>query len=164
MGDQQGARAGGAQDLGHLLAQRQAQAGVQGGEGLVEQDHLWLRRQRAGQRDPLSLAARELVRKILCAVSEAHQIEAVLHAAGPRATEADVAGDGEVREERAVLEDHADAPPVGLLPGVVAGHPAPADLHGPGVGRLEARDDAQEGGLARAAGPQQRDELSAVHP
>ena len=48
-------------DVAHLLAQPFAQMLVEAGEGLVEQQDLRLEHQRAGQRDALLLAARELV-------------------------------------------------------------------------------------------------------
>ena len=60
--DEQRARAGGAQDRGDLLAQALAQAGVERGERLVEQHDLGVGGERAGERDALALAARELVR------------------------------------------------------------------------------------------------------
>jgi hypothetical protein len=68
-----------------------------------------------------------------------------------------------VREERAVLEDHADAPVLGLDPGAVACHRPPGDRHAARVRLLEAGDHAQERRLARPAGAEQRDELALRH-
>ena len=48
-------------DRADLLAQRHADLGVERRERLVEQQHLRLRRERAGQRHALLLAAGELV-------------------------------------------------------------------------------------------------------
>ena len=53
------------QDLGHGAAGGHPQAGVEGGERLVEQHELGLAGQRPGQRDALLLAAGELVRAAL---------------------------------------------------------------------------------------------------
>ena len=50
-------------DLADLLAQRHAHLGVERGKRLVEQQHLRLRRERAGERHALLLAAGELVGK-----------------------------------------------------------------------------------------------------
>ena len=107
VGDEQGARARGAQDPGDLLAQRLAKARVERGERLVEQDHLGVGRERAGERDPLALAARELVRVGLGA------------ARGRRARASRRRARGARRRSRrwpprrggeqgALLEDHAD--------------------------------------------------------
>src|SRR5262249_47104945 len=77
------------------------------------------------------------------------------HLARPQAI-GDVTGDGEVGEHRIVLEHHADVaqmrrqpvdPPVGE-----------ADLAG--IELAEARDHAQQRGLAAARWPQQREELA----
>jgi hypothetical protein len=54
--------AGGAQDLADLLADLLLEHDVQVAERLVEQQQRRLRRQRAGQRDALLLAAAQLVR------------------------------------------------------------------------------------------------------
>src|SRR5690606_34166443 len=69
--------------------------------------------------------------------------------------EGHVLGDGEVGEERVVLEHHAEVALVRRRPGDVA--PVHADAAG---GRLGETDDHVEGGgLARATGSEQRDEL-----
>ena len=134
--------------------------GVERRERLVEQDHLGVGGQRARQRDPLALAARELVRVGLRAVGEPHELERLADALAARGAEAHVGGHVEVREQRALLEDHADPPLLRLDPVAVARHEAPADPHAPGVGALEARDHAQQRRLARAAGPEQRHQLA----
>ena len=61
VGDQDRRRAGPAQHVVHLGAHAGAQAGVERGEGLVEQDDLGVGGQGAGQRNALLLATRELV-------------------------------------------------------------------------------------------------------
>jgi hypothetical protein len=54
---------GGPQDRADVLADRGAQGRVEVGERLVEQDQVGLRGERAGQRDPLLLAAGQLGRQ-----------------------------------------------------------------------------------------------------
>jgi hypothetical protein len=68
-----------------------------------------------------------------------------------------------MREQRAVLEDHADPPVLRLDPGAVSRHRAARDRHAPRIGPLEAGDHAQQRRLARAAGPEQRDELAGAY-
>jgi hypothetical protein len=160
VGDEQGAGAGGPEDRGDLLAQRHPQPGVERGERLVEQHDLGLVGQGPGEGDALALAARQLVGVGPGPVGEADQLEALLDAARPRLAEADVAGHGQVREQRTVLEDHAHPPLVGLLPRAVAGDEPVADGDGAGVGHLEAGDDPQQRRLARAARPEQGHELA----
>ena len=93
-------------------------------------------------------------------VGEADQLQALLDPALAGLAEPDVVGHGQVGEQRAVLEHHADAAPVGLDPGAVPGdHPA-ADRHGAGVGHLEPGDDPEQRGLARAARAEQRHHLA----
>ena len=164
VGDEQGAGAGGAQDRGDLTAQRLAQAGVERGERLVEQDHLGVGRERARERDPLALAAGELVRVGLRPAGEPDQIERLADALAPCGAEAHVGGHVEVREQRALLEDHADPALLRLHPLAARGDRAAADPDRPGVGALEARDHAQQRRLARAARPEQRHELAAADP
>jgi hypothetical protein len=57
-----------------------------------------------------------------------------------------------VGEGGVVLEDHADAAPLRWQPGDVLA----VDLDPAGVGWLEARDDAQQRGLAAAGGAEER--------
>ena len=98
-----------------LVAQLHPHLGVQRGERLVEQQHARLDGERAGQRDPLLLAAGELVGVAVGLLGEAHQVQ---HLAGrgrrsrlalPRSlqSERDVVERGQVREEAVGLEDHA---------------------------------------------------------
>ena len=49
-------------DRPDLIAQGDADLGIEGRQRLVEQEHLWLDRERARERDALLLPARELVR------------------------------------------------------------------------------------------------------
>ena len=77
-----------------------------------------------------------------------------------RQAEGDVAGDVEVGEERVILEDHADAPPLRRQAEAGTGDGLAGDLDRAGVGRLEAGDQAQHRRLAAAARPKQRQQLS----
>ena len=160
VGDEQGAGAGGAQDGAHLFAQRGAQRGVEGGERLVEQHHIGVGGQRPGERDPLALAAGQLVGVRAGAIGEADQFEALADTLTVRLPEPDVAHHAEVREQGAVLEHHADPAPFRLLPAARAGDQAATDLDRARVGDLEAGDRAQERRLAGAARAEQGDELA----
>ena len=61
-------------------AQLLAHAGVERAERLVEQQHLRLDGERAGERHPLALAARELVRVALAEVREPDEVQQLLDA------------------------------------------------------------------------------------
>ncbi len=145
-------------DLGaHLDPQR----GVQVGERLVEQQHRGPRRDRSCERDPLLLAARERCRHPVAEPPETDQLQRLVDARRGTAVatgqaEPHVAGDGQVREERPVLEHHADAASLGRHEVVGAGQDRVADGDGPGVGDLEPGDDPQQRRLAAAAGTEQR--------
>src|SRR5664279_6500906 len=67
----------------------------------------------------------------------------------------DVVGDRHVRIKGVVLEDHRHVPGGGRQ----AGHVAAADADLAGVRRLQARDRAQQGGLAAAGWTEQGEEL-----
>ena len=108
----------------------------------------------------MALASRQLVRVRPRSVGEADQGQALVDPPGPGVAETDVAGHREVREERAVLEDHADAAALGLFPDAVTRDRPAADGDGAGVGDLETGDDAQQGRLARAARSEERHQLA----
>ena len=76
--------------------------------------------------------------------------------------EPDVLGDGQVREERVVLEDHADPALLGRYPRSGARDSAAVDLDGASARLLEPGDEAQERGLPTAGGPEDGDDLTAV--
>jgi hypothetical protein len=93
--------------------------GVQVGQWLVQQQDRGLHRHRAGQRDPLHLAAGQQAGTPLAEVREAHDLE---HGDGPAPAfgashpfhperERDIVGDCHVRPDRVGLEDHADVSP-----------------------------------------------------
>ncbi len=149
------------------FAQLRAHARVEGAERLVEQEHLGLDRERAGERHPLPLAARELGRVAVAELLQLHELEQRvdpladlgLRPLPDRQPEGDVVAHGHVLEGGVVLEDEADAALLrGELGRVLAG-----DHDLARVGRLEARDHAQERRLAAAARAEQRGEGAGRH-
>jgi hypothetical protein len=98
-------------------AQLLAHPRVERAEGLVEQQHARLDRERSGERHALALPARELRGIALGEAFELHELEEFVHAlrdlrARPlpdREAEGDVVVDGHVLEGGVVLEDHPDA-------------------------------------------------------
>jgi len=138
----------------HPLAELQ----VQRRQRLVQQQHQRLVHQRPGHRHALFLAAADLVGPLVGVPLHLDERQHPVHrlvdfapgAAGHLQPEADVLTDGQVGEEGVALEDGVDGAAVGRQRGdVLAVEEDPA-----GVGRLEAGDDAQQGGLAAAAGPE----------
>ena len=99
------------------LPQLRADAGVQGAERLVEEQHGRIDRERAGETHALPLPARELRRVPLREPVELHELQQLVDALGDlrlRAladlqAERDVVVHGHVLEGGVVLEDEADA-------------------------------------------------------
>ena len=132
-----------ADDLRDLCAQRLAQERVDVRPRLVQQHQLGRGSERACERDALLLSAGELVRIAAFEPVETDDREQLGHAACAHAagkSEADVARDGEVREQRVVLEDHPDTPRLRRDPGRGGGDDPTVDRHAAAVGALEARD------------------------
>ena len=144
------------------LAQLGAHLGVERAERLVEQQHLRLDRERAGERHALALAAGELVGVALLVAGEPDDLEQLVDARGDPVLrlladlhpERDVVAHGHVLERGVVLEHEADPAPLRRHPGGVVA----ADHDRAGVRLLQPRDDAQQRGLAGAARAQQRRE------
>src|ERR671931_1601389 len=144
----------------HLLAQLQ----VERTERLVEKQHLRAVDECAREGDPLALPTRELDRLSLAETLEPHPAQnlldpapalALADALDPQAV-GDVVGRGHVREERVVLEDGVDVARVGRPVADVGA----AELDPAFVGPLEAGNQTQRRRLARARGPEQREELA----
>ena len=76
-------------------------------ERLVEQQDLGVAGERAGERDALALAAREVAGPCVLEVPDPEAVEVLVGGVAPRVL--DVLADGQVREERVVLEDEPDA-------------------------------------------------------
>jgi hypothetical protein len=131
-----------------------AALGVEGGEGLVEEEDFGFEDNGAGESDALALAAGELAGATVLFAGEADEVEGTLDAAvdvfGAVAAESelDVFAGGEVGEEGVALEDGADVPLVRFA--VVDDLAVEEDVAG--VGGFEAGDEAEGGGLATPGG------------
>ena len=144
----------------HLLAELE----VEGAERLVEQQHLGLVDQRAGERDALALAAGELGRPAQAEAAERHQLEHRRRAPvalGPgHALDHQAVGDvvqhAHVREQGVVLEHRVDVAIVGRH----AEHALPMERDLAPIRLLEPGDQAQTRGLARARRSEHREELA----
>ena len=142
-------------------AQVLAHARVERAERLVEQQHLGLDRERAGERHPLALAAGELRGIALGEARRAARARAArrrarvissfgrLRISSPNAT---FSRHGHVLEGRVVLEDEADAALLRRERGRVVARRSDRAR----VGLLEPGDDAQQRRLAAAARAEQR--------
>ena len=137
---------------------------VESPERLVEQQHRGQVDKRAGERDTLPLAARELPRLGLGAVGEAHELEHLAHATRDLGlldllaaeAEGDVLEQREMLEERIALEHRVDVAAIGrhVLDGLALEQDVAL------VGLLEARDHAQRRRLATSRRPEDREELA----
>ncbi len=147
----------------HILAHER----IERAEGLVEQEKPRLDRQRPGQCDALALAARDLLRVALLELRDLHERQKLAHAprdlrggrpfAPDAQAEGDVLEDAHVLEQRVVLEHDADAPLARRQRRDVVA----ADQHGARIRPLEPGEHAEQRGLARAGGAEQREELAA---
>ena len=149
---------------GQLALERLAQLGVERAERFVEQQHPRLQDERAGEGDPLLLAARQLVGPALRQGGELHELERRPDA-GPTGglvpvaeaePERHVVPHRHVGEQRVALEDGVDRALLGRHVGDVA-------TVDPDLARrraLEPTDHPQGGRLAAARRTQQRVELA----
>ncbi len=157
-------RADVAVDLRQLDLQPLAELQVERAERLVEQQHRRSVDERARDRDPLLLAARELAGQPIAEVFEPDERERLLDPAGRLArrhlrhleTEADVVPHRHVREERVRLEDRVDAAAVRRQP--VDALVADLDLAADRV--HEAADQIQRRRLSAARRAEQAEELA----
>jgi hypothetical protein len=158
VGDVDEGRADAALDRLEFVLHRAAELQVEGSQGLVEEKHVRLGRQRPGQRHALTLAARKLVRALRRRSFEADQRELLLGRGVSRRardpshaqSEGHVGPERDVREERIVLEHRCRGPTRRRH----ACHISPTDEHPP-LGRgHEAAQHRQERGLAAARGPE----------
>ncbi|HEY6434894.1 MAG TPA: hypothetical protein VIZ17_23225, partial [Acetobacteraceae bacterium] len=141
---------------GQLVQHVAADLGVEGRQRLVEQQHLRLDGQGAGDGDALLLAAAELAGEAAGERAHADQGEAVLHAladggfgdAASARAECDILVHAHVGEQGVVLHHHADAAGVGRQVGDVVA----ADADAAGGRADEAGHCPQRGGLAGAGG------------
>ena len=154
--------------LGQFLLERLARHAVDGRERLIEQQYFRIARERAGKRDTLALAARELVGLARLEAVEVHTLQQrcclrralglgdVVHG------EPHVVERREMRKERIILEHEPDGarlrrhhdtegavePDVGARNNAAGGRP------------VEARDGAQNRRLARARRADKREQLA----
>jgi hypothetical protein len=144
----------------HLLPQ----PGIEVGEGLVEEQHVRVRHERAPQRHALLLPARHLGR---LATLEPDQVDQRHRVADPfvdvalvdllaAQAEGDVLVHVEVREQGVGLEHGVHVP---LVRGQCR-HVAAAEVDGAVRGLLEAADHPQGRGLPAARRPEHREELA----
>jgi hypothetical protein len=132
-------------------------------ERLVEQQHLGPLDQGARERDPLALAARELIGRPLVQARKAHHGERVLdprsdlraRRAGDPEPIRHVLGHAHVREHRVRLEHHVDRPAVRRH----LRHVLAIDHDAARARPLEPGEHAEQRGLAAARRPEQREEL-----
>ena len=129
-----------------------AHLGVEGAEGLIEQQHPRLHSQGPSQGHPLALAAGELGGVAVAKALQLHQLQQLINPPADRLvlpaaqlqTKADVLAHGAVLEQGEVLEHKAH---LALLHrasgGLLAGDPDP-----PGVSLLQAGDQPQQGAFA----------------
>ena len=154
-----------------MRAQLDPQQGVQVGQRLVQQHHLGPGGQGARQCNALLLTAAEHGRVTVGQVAALHHLQhltralrAVWAAAGAQRI-LHIALHGHVRPQRVVLEHHADVAQMGGL--VQASgrieHRLALKHNAPFLRVLQARDAAQQRGLAAAAGPQQHKHFTGLH-
>jgi hypothetical protein len=144
----------------HLLAQLE----VERAERLVEEEDPRVVDERPRQGNPLLLAAGELVRLAVLVAGELDEVEHLADATPhlvvrdlpPAQSEGDVLVDGEVREQRVVLEDGVDV----ALERREIGDVGLAEEDRAGAGLLEAADHPQRRRLAAARRPEKREELA----
>ena len=96
------------EELAKLGADAGSRVRVQRGERLVQEEHGGVAGQRAGQRDALALASRELADASPCEVGDSEAFEQRIDVRAISCTEAHVVNDVEVREQRVLLEEVAD--------------------------------------------------------
>ena len=156
-----GARA----QLREVLLQRVACERVERAERLVEEEYARLGGERAGDRHPLPHPTRELARLAVERIAEADAIErpagpalligGALGRKGRLHGQAHVLERAEPGEQRVVLEDERRV-------AAHARHRRAVEHDRAGVGRRQARQQAQERRLAAAHRPDDRDEFAVI--
>ena len=154
-------------------ADRAAGARVERGERFVEQERAWLGRERAGERDALALAAGKALGQLALDVRDAQLIEQLERALcaiccrfsrrAAREREGDVVARGEVREERIVLRDVAEAAPLRreVDPGVAVEQHLAAELDAAAFWSERAEQQLEHAALAGAARARERERAGA---
>src|SRR5918992_1976812 len=131
--------------------------GVERRRDLVEEHHVWVHHQRAGDRDPLLLAARELMRVLPLLLRQPHALEQLtgpllrlvaLELADTPHRDGQVVDHPQVREEVELLEDDPDALPHGRDVDAPARDLLALEEDPPLVERLQQVDAAEQRALA----------------
>src|SRR4051794_13782236 len=170
VGHQHGGLGEAAFQLQELAVELQAGQGVEGAEGLVEQDQRRIGGEGAGEGDPLALASGELG-GIAAALSRGEP-DQLQHLARPllatvavpaeeTGDQLDVALDAPVGDQAAVLRHVADAATEG--DGIEVRRGLSLDPHGAGGGLDHPVEGAEKSGLPRAALAHQGHRLPGIH-
>ena len=164
--DEHGGGTGLVEQVHDVGADLRPKVGIETRERLVEQHQPRVRRQRPGERDPLPLAARQLVRVAVAVARQTDRRQPVVGAAlalrtaqRPQA-EHDVPAHRQVREQRVLLEHetHVALLGVGAARSVLDEPATDSDLAA--IGGVEPGDDAQQRRLATPARPDEREQLA----
>ena len=147
----------------HVLAELE----VERAERLVEEQHPRAVDERASERDPLPLAARQLVRLALLIAGQAHHAQGLrdplaacrLVDLADHQPVAHVVADRHVREQRVVLEDRVDV----ALERRDAGHVTPVKDDAAARRLLEPGDHPERRRLAGPRRAKHREELAIAH-
>jgi hypothetical protein len=161
---------GGGEQFHHQLAGHR----VERPGRLVGEQHFGISDEAAGQRDALRLSTRQLTRPAALEPVEAERAEPLpcrrhrraAPGAGQQQRKGHVLFGGELGDELAGLEHEPEPVPAQRAAPVVAQgvQPLPAKLHLAFVWDQDARQAVQQGGLAGAAGPHDRDDLALPDP
>ena len=152
VGDQEHGGAAGLPEVQHLILHAHARERVERAQRLIEQQHLGMINQRPGQGNALGHAAGKMMRVGVGKCFQANQTHEIVHfrpflleqAARDQAG-LNVAGDGEPGEEVGILKNQTAF-------GAGAGDRIVADPKLAGVGSIKTGKQAQQRGLATAAG------------
>ena len=161
---QDGRRAGAPQQIDGLFPNLIPESRVQARERLVHEQDPRSRCQRASQRDPLPLAARQHVRVVIRTIGQSDIAEKRRdRAVGLRAilvsnAEGDVRLHRQVREERKVLKHHADVAPLGLHVLTIGGDDLALDRDPARCRALESGNQTQRRGLSRTGRTKQAED------
>jgi hypothetical protein len=158
--------AAGLEHVEGVVAHLVAEAGVEGGEGLVQKERLRAGRQGAGQRHPLLLPAGEHVGVSAGVGFEADagegfgHLPAALAARHAAEAEGDVLRHRQVREQGVVLEHETDPALFGRDFAARFGEHGAVQFDAAGLQGFQAGDEAEQGGLAVAGGAQEAQDLA----
>ena len=142
-----------------LAADNAAGVRVERRERLVEEEDRGVARERAGERDALPLAARQVAGP---GTGEMRDPEALEQLVDPlSAAEGDVAADVEVREERVLLEDEPDRAALGrqVDPRLRVEPRRCSERDAAALGPNQSRDRAQHARLPRSRRSDERERL-----